>query len=101
MANKQKILANNATKTNHKRNLTIIGVSLIVIFFIVLNFFTGFIGYTVNYVRCGHKPTIVSTFMGGNSYFKPGDPGYAPDGFSTLYFCSTEEAAAAHYNPAF
>lgn len=103
MASKQKSSANKTptVKINHKKNLIIIGVSLTVIFLVVLNFFTGFMGYGFNYVKCGQKPTIVSTFMGGSHYFKPSDPGYAPDGFSTIYFCSAEEAAAANYSPAF
>lgn len=63
----------------------------IVIFLLVLNFFTGWLSYTTMTALCLGPPVTVSK-LAGKAYYKPGEYGYGPGPvLFTDYYCTEQD----------
>jgi len=69
------------------RKTIILTVTATVILLLV-GILSGVLPFALNTVSCGKLPVIASTFAASDSYKTPGDPGYGPGPFNTVFFCS-------------
>ena len=87
-------------QTTQKRRLIALGalaVWLVASVPIAWEFDSPYIRYGQAVVACGHQPVIATNFAAGYTYDLPGDPGYGPNMFNDIYYCSAKDAEAAHY----
>lgn len=65
---------------------------------LLIAFFSGYMNFAYNFVRCGRAPVIAkyTPFLsGGNpyrNYVEPGSPVYSVS-FSNRYYCNAREAS--------
>jgi hypothetical protein len=86
-------------KTGRRR---LIGLGLLAVWLvgsvpIAWEFDSPYVRYEQAVIACGHQPVIATNFAAGYTYDLPGDPGYGPGIFSDTYYCSAQDAEAAHY----